>query len=930
MLDNIETLIDAQKRGHPTARALASFVSRLKEGDGVILLTSRIVPPADWGECRVVALSGLADEAGADLFLAMLPTDREHLAPPTLRLALSQRVQGHPLSIRLLSGRFADETTDLATFLSNIEAELEAAEQATPTSLEDPERQRTLYACMDYSAKRLLPEQRQILDAVTLFQAPFPPEFVAHVLNDEEQTPVHLQSLVRLGLLNMEIKTFKEGELILLDMHPILRWYIQQHHEERDATLRERYGEVYEQLAQRSYQPEGGYDQSPLMRYLMRQSLSDCEAALQYLPPASKSVLAYHLARPYQQLGQNRRALRLYEMALEIDQELGDLRAVAMTQHAMADVLRQQGKPQEAVALYEQSLRTFQELEDPREVAMTQHTMANVLRQQSKPQEAMTLYEQSLRTFQELGDPREVAMTQHAMADVLRQQGKPQEAMTLYEQSLRTFQELGDVRSVAVTQHAMANVLRQQGKPQEAMTLYEQSLRTSQELGDPREVAITQGNLCQLLLQQGEYDQALLIAWEAYRSLSRNHYTRDAQLMQRLLISIKGETLDPERFDMIWKQVISEPQPPWLRDVQASVPDEQDRLSAETLKFVSSNTIAVMTQMPEELAEWRGTIDEALNQAQITHLAYEVEFFTAILALLDGQVPTLPGEHPYADALHEIQEVIAAGGPQNEDSSVDVSDEMVQAVHDFVNAEDWDATRRVVEAQRAVLFRPEVEAFFEQTIAQAKVAGEQHTFEVLEQHLALLRDCKEIGIAEALEQLETAQEDDLPFDEELIPRSIAALLGGPQEKLAHAQYLTAQTTQATDDHLKALINTIQLALFSSDLSQLGRELQGVYRQAWEGIVIGVETGGVDPRLFDMITNNTLAVLGPTSNRRSEWRNDLVEMRNVAIAQGARHLLTLFDAVIGLLDAGGNPTDLGEGLTGVYEKTWQNLLGQLPT
>ncbi len=810
VLDNIETLIDAQKRGHPTARALATFVSRLKEGDGVILLTSRIVPPADWGECRVVALSGLADEAGADLFLAMLPTDREHLAPPTLRLALSQRVQGHPLSIRLLSGRFADETTDLATFLSNIEAELEAAEQATPTSLEDPERQRTLYACMDYSAKRLLPEQRQILDAVTLFQAPFPPEFVAHVLNDEEQTPVHLQSLVRLGLLNMEIKTFKEGELILLDMHPILRWYIQQHHEERDATLRERYGEVYEQLAQRSYQPEGGYDQSPLMRYLMRQSLSDCEAALQYLPPASKSVLAYHLARPYQQLGQNRRALRLYEMALEIDQELGDLRAVAMTQHAMADVLRQQGKPQEA------------------------------------------------------------------------------------------------------------------------MTLYEQSLRTSQELGDPREVAITQGNLCQLLLQQGEYDQALLIAWEAYRSLSRNHYTRDAQLMQRLLISIKGETLDPERFDMIWKQVISEPQPPWLRDVQASVPDEQDRLSAETLKFVSSNTIAVMTQMPEELAEWRGTIDEALNQAQITHLAYEVEFFTAILALLDGQVPTLPGEHPYADALHEIQEVIAAGGPQNEDSSVDVSDEMVQAVHDFVNAEDWDATRRVVEAQRAVLFRPEVEAFFEQTIAQAKVAGEQHTFEVLEQHLALLRDCKEIGIAEALEQLETAQEDDLPFDEELIPRSIAALLGGPQEKLAHAQYLTAQTTQATDDHLKALINTIQLALFSSDLSQLGRELQGVYRQAWEGIVIGVETGGVDPRLFDMITNNTLAVLGPTSNRRSEWRNDLVEMRNVAIAQGARHLLTLFDAVIGLLDAGGNPTDLGEGLTGVYEKTWQNLLGQLPT
>ncbi len=126
VLDNIETLIDTQK-DYPAARSLATFISRLKEGDGAILLTSRIVPPSDWGECQVISISGLSNEAGADLFLALLPTDREHLAPPAARLALSHRVQGHPLSIRLLAGRFADETaTDLATFLKQIEAELAA------------------------------------------------------------------------------------------------------------------------------------------------------------------------------------------------------------------------------------------------------------------------------------------------------------------------------------------------------------------------------------------------------------------------------------------------------------------------------------------------------------------------------------------------------------------------------------------------------------------------------------------------------------------------------------------------------------------------------------------------------------------------------------------------------------------------------------
>ncbi len=309
VLDNIETLIDAQRRNSPAATSLASFISRLKEGDGAVLLTSRMVPPADWGECHVISIGGLGEEAGADLFLALLPADRARLAPPAARLALSQRVEGHPLSIRLLAGRFADGTTDdLPTFLEHIEAALGQAEQATPASLEDPARQKTLYACMDYSVRRLTPEQRNVLDAVSLFQAPFLSEFAAYLLNDEEQTPLHLQHLVRLGLLTATVKTLQDGELILLELHPMLRWYIQQHLPQRDAALLERYGEVYKNLARQAYDE---YDRGALVHYLVHQSLTDCEAASQYLPPASRSSLAYLLAKPYQRLGQNRRTLTL-------------------------------------------------------------------------------------------------------------------------------------------------------------------------------------------------------------------------------------------------------------------------------------------------------------------------------------------------------------------------------------------------------------------------------------------------------------------------------------------------------------------------------------------------------------------------------------------------------------------------------------------
>lgn len=144
----------------------------------------------------------------------------------------------------------------------------------------------------------------------------------------------------------------------------------------------------------------------------------------------------------------------------------------------------------------------------------------------------------------------------------------------------------------------------------------------------------------------------------------------------------------------------------------------------------------------------------------------------------------------------------------------------MQAVLDFVSAKNWETTRQVVEAQQALLFRPE-----------AKSSGNERIAEMLELHLSILRACKANGMAETFEQLAAAQEQDLPFDADLVARSIAALSGSPQEKMEHMQYLATLAAQATDEGLKALINTIQLALFGSDLSQLGHDLHGVYRQA---------------------------------------------------------------------------------------------------
>jgi tetratricopeptide (TPR) repeat protein len=453
----------------------------------------------------------------------------------------------------------------------------------------------------------------------------------------------------------------------------------------------------------------------------------------------------------------------------------------------------------------------------------------------------------------------------------------------------------------------MAGIYRDTGRPQEALKLFEQSVQLAEQVANPAYQVAALVGLGQLLYRYLNLPaEAITSLEQAISLLQATGLPQDAA----------GHTIEQLQQALVAMRAGIFP--------RAGGPST---LPSAHIQQIVSNTLAVMTMAQDHLSDWREQMREALRDAQHrgTDWQIEADFFTAVLDILDGRSPILPADHPYAQAVTAIEQGIAAGGPER----VSVSDEVMQAIREFVNSEDWDSARRVVEARRELLFRPEVEAFFEQNIEQAIAAGEERAIRLLELHLTVLRECKTQGIAQTFERLAARREQEhLPFDAELIPRSIKALLGGPQEKMEPAQYLAALSAQATDEQLKALIHAIQLALFGGDRSRLGQNLEGVYRRAWEAIVVGVETEGVDPRLFEAIVRHTLAVLGSDANRQSEWRKNLLQMRDQATTGGAKQLVALLDAVLGLLDAGGNPTGLGAGLTGIYEQIWKELVSHL--
>ncbi len=445
----------------------------------------------------------------------------------------------------------------------------------------------------------------------------------------------------------------------------------------------------------------------------------------------ARSARLNNMAGVYGATGQPQRAMELYEQALPLKREVGDRAGEAATLNNMAGVYDATGQPKRAMELYEQALPLMREVGDRAGEAATLNNMAGctmrrgshserwsctsklypsgarwetererrprsttwrgcTMRRGSRS-ERLELYEQALPLMREVGDRAGEAATLNNMAEVYRATGQPSERWSctsrlypsgarwetgrerqprsttwlwctmrrgshserwsctsrLYPSGARW--ETGRERRPPSTTWPM--VYRATGQPQRAMELYEQALPLMREVGDRAGEATTLGNIAVLL----------------YQGLNRRKDAIDA--MQQA-IAVLDETGLPQTSGGNTREELQH----YLDEMrQGNAPGQSNQpatMPSEQLQVIVHNTVAVMTTMQERRADWHKTITDVLQDAQQQGADWqiEVDFYTAVLALLEGQSSSLPDDHPYAAALAQIQAGIAAGGIQDDDT----------------------------------------------------------------------------------------------------------------------------------------------------------------------------------------------------------------------------------------------------------------------
>jgi tetratricopeptide (TPR) repeat protein len=983
ILDNVETLIAAVEDKDAEALRLVELIKHHIAGVPVTLLvTSRTL--LGWPGELLLELHGLHPIEGRQLFRACAPQRRIEANDP-LAEQLSRLVDGHPLSLRLLGSAFDTSQHSLEAFLKEYELTLSNANDKYRT---EDHRHRSLYASIETSVRYLTPELRDLLSGLWIFHSPFLPDTATTIFAPDAtgaegtilSVPDRLHALWWHSLLIQEIDTLEKDSLLHYRLLPTLRFYIERdipQTYDRDVLLA-RFAGAYVNLVRWIYRDLDRNSRASHIALLAREdiergliqcvpdqqgeyqmrwgwimgrlgdrqrALALCEAALEQLQgsdPQLTLATLHNMAGVYHDLGQPQRALQIYEAALPILQTVDDRVGKATTLNNIALVYRGLGQPQRALQFYEEALPILRAMDDRAREATMLNNIAAVYDGLGQPQRALQLYEEVLPIRRAVGDRAGEATTLNNMALVYDGLGHPQRALQLYEEALPIRRAVGDRAGEATTLNNMALVYRGLGQPQRALQLHAEALPIRRAVGDQAGEATTLNNMALVYQGLGQPQRALQLHAEALPiTRAVGDRAEEATTLHGMALVYRGLG-QLQRALVLYEEVL-----PIMRAVGDRA-GEVATLNGMAYLFVNlqrfdealsayEDSITLAQQILYPSAEIAGFIGVALLLSN--HLGRREDALARLDAALQIFAHTdLPqdaaGQTP--DQVRQLRETMQRGVTPSQSQSrpatlppkhlqVIVTNTVVVLVNIPEKRAEWRgkiADMLINAQQRGDDWQIEVDLY---TTVLAFLDGKEpelppdHPYAAA---LAAIRSGVDGGGVQASEPTETAL-----VDSEFIQRSIAALLADPHEKLSHVQYLNALADGSNVPDLKALIHAIQTALFGGDLVLLGAGLVGPYAEACAAIVAGVTYDGLDPRLFATISDNTLAVLGPSIAQRDQWRRELAQLQ-VQAEQDKPGLAALTGALGALLDAGGDTQGLGTGLRGIYATTWQTIVEQL--
>jgi tetratricopeptide (TPR) repeat protein len=253
------------------------------------------------------------------------------------------------------------------------------------------------------------------------------------------------------------------------------------------------------------------------------QIFEDILAKLEKTPSYNRCTILHRLGRCGEPQGQPAAVEQLYRQALaelaQLEQSEWGRRLTGSAQTDLADVLTNQGRYTEAKAACQAALEIKEELGDTRGVAVSKGQLGTLAYVQGELAESAERYKEALALFQSLNEPASEAVFWHQLGIVHHDAENWEAAEQAYRQSARLKEEqglLGGMNGAGSSWNQLAQVCEDIGRVAEAEQWFRKALKARQAKEDRPHVAATLSNLASLIAKDpARLDEARGFAEEA-------------------------------------------------------------------------------------------------------------------------------------------------------------------------------------------------------------------------------------------------------------------------------------------------------------------------------------------------------------------------------------------------------------------------------
>ncbi len=489
ILDNVDQILDesydftnAFQVECPDLRVLATSRERINSANEYIYRVERLN-----SENSQLLFRSRAQRGGSNV-------EDEELDP------LLEALDGYPLAIELAASRVG--ILSIATIRERLEHDLSILRSK---ARDLPERHRTMLAAVESSWELLDPEEREVMQQLSVFPGAFDLEAAESIVTSDAWVGDVLESLVDRSLL----QTLRDDEgRVRFELPHFMRVFCRQRIDPDELlALNDRHGMHYSNL---DPCPPGDVENLYVAarRVSSRDLMAECVFACEYTAKITGGFgryrdLAHELldqlsdecsfaralllrCRALANLGMRRlnSALVDAKAAVECARELKDepvlahsLPTLGMTYLELGEVNRAKELLSEALDLAQK--RSLRDVE-----VLVRQKLGIVLFISGEPMEAEDEVRKSWRLGENIGDTYEAARAMATLAVIKKETGNPGDARRFFERALESLGILDDRVTSALTRINLADLLVQMERPDEAEPHYREALNVARSTGD--------------------------------------------------------------------------------------------------------------------------------------------------------------------------------------------------------------------------------------------------------------------------------------------------------------------------------------------------------------------------------------------------------------------------------------------------------------